>query len=118
MSLTILMTTARLGDPASMAAFLAPIPNGDRLAEVLDCGTAVASRAYDDDTETARFVASDGKLVKCFAVREITIDQAEMIAHVGADLLDVDEAQFRSMVEEALGPHFDPHAFHGDVTVS
>ena len=118
MSLTIVMSTARLDDPVSLANFLAPIPNGDRLAEVLARGVPVASRAYDDDAETARFVASDGMTVTCFAVSEITIDQAEMIAYVDVELLELDEAGFRELAEQALGPNLDPPTVPGGVTVS
>jgi hypothetical protein len=108
MSTIISMSTAALDDAPAMARFLAPIPNGDRLVEVLRPGMPVASRAYDDDTETARFVACDGVTVKCFSVGGITIDQAEMIAFVGADLVPLDEPSFRLLVEQALGPTFDP----------
>jgi hypothetical protein len=108
MSTMISMTSARLDDPASMSDFLRPIPNGDRLAAVLARGAAFSSRAYDDDAETARFVASDGVVVKCFAVSEITIDQAEMIAFVGTDLAELEEPGFRDLVVQALGSTFDP----------
>jgi hypothetical protein len=104
------MTSALLAEPASMAAFLSAIPNGDRLATVLFQGGPISSRAYDDDTWTARFVASDGTIVKCFAVSDITIDQAEMIAFVGADLIAMDEPAFRELVAKALGPTLDSSA--------
>ena len=106
-STTISLTTARLGDLEAMADFLAPIPNGDQLGKVLDARGAVSSRAYDDDTWTARFVGSDGRMVKCFTVSDITIDQAEMIAATEVDIVAVDEAAFRVLVKEALGPTVD-----------
>ncbi len=104
MSAKISMTTAQIGDIQAMATFLSGIPNGDRLAALLKEGSGVASRAYDDGTWTARFVASDGRTVKCFAITEITIDQAEMIAALITDLPISDEAQFSDLVEQALGP--------------
>ena len=64
----------------------------------------VASRAYEDATETARFVASDGVRVKCFAVAGITIDQAEMIAAAALDWMALDEVQGARAVALALGP--------------
>ena len=103
----ITLTTARLDDGASMAALLAPIPDGDQLAKVLARRRAIASRAYDDGARTARFVATDGAVVKCFTVSDITIDQAEMIAAVGVDLMEIDEANFRELVALALGPTLD-----------
>jgi hypothetical protein len=90
-----------------MNEFLRGIPNSDDLAKVLRNGKPVASRAYDDETWTARFVASDGRLVKCFAVTDITIDQAEMIAAACIDMPAWDEALFRETVALSLGPTID-----------
>jgi hypothetical protein len=90
-----------------MADFLAAVPNGDDLRKVLENGKAVSSRAYDDETWTARFVASDGRVVKCFTVSAITIDQAEMIAAACLDTFAWDESAFGAAVAEALGPTLD-----------
>jgi hypothetical protein len=106
-STTITFATARLDDAAAMARFLSAIPNGAALGKILQDKKPVASRAYDDETWTARFVASDGHVVKCFAVSEITIDQAEMIAAACLDTFAWDEAGFRAAVAEALGPTLD-----------
>jgi hypothetical protein len=107
MSTKILLTSARLDDAGAMDKFLIAIPNSDDLAKVLHSGKAVSSRAYDDETWTARFVASDGRLVKCFAVTDITIDQAEMIAAACIDISAWDEALFRETVTRSLGPTID-----------
>ena len=104
----ISMATARLADPAAMAQFLSPIPNSDQLAKVLDERKIVSSRAYDDETWTARFVASDGDVVKCFTVTGITIDQAEMIAAVCIDISAWQETEFREVVQRVLAPIPDP----------
>ena len=100
--------TARLSDAAAMAIFLSAVPNGEELAKVLHSKETVSSRAYDDETWTARFVASDGQVVKCFAVTDITIDQAEMIAAACAANPTLDESGFREAVAQSLGPTFDP----------
>jgi hypothetical protein len=107
MTTKISFVAARLDDAAAMAAFLSEIPNGEELRKILQNGTAVSSRAYDDDSWTARFVASDGRLVKCFTVSAITIDQAEMIAAACLDTFAWDESAFRVAVAEALGPTLD-----------
>jgi hypothetical protein len=107
MSTKILLTSARLDDAAAMDGFLLDIPNREDLAKVLREGKPVASRAYDDDTWTARFVASDGRLVKCFAVTDVTIDQAEMIAAACIDISAWDETLFRETVAQSLGPTID-----------
>lgn len=63
-----------------MAAFLAPIPNAQELAKVLESSGPITTRAFEDEAFTARFVASDGRVVRCYTVADITIDQAELIA--------------------------------------
>jgi hypothetical protein len=106
--MNVSMATALLADAAAMARFLAPIPNGDRLAKILGNGKPISSRAYDDDTWTARFVASDGVSVKCFTVIDVTIDQAEIIAAVSLDFSTWQEADFRDMVRRVLAATPDP----------
>jgi hypothetical protein len=102
----IATTTALLDDTTEMAAFLAPIPNGDVLAKVLERGKPVSTRAYDDEERIARFVESDGNAVMCFSVHEVTIDQAEMIEAEWEGICTLDEALFRKAVEEALDDPF------------
>jgi hypothetical protein len=107
MNTKISLATARLDDAAAMAKFLSGIPNSEDLGKVLQKREAVSSRAYDDETWTARFVVSDGRVVECFAVTDITIDQAEMIAAAWILIPVMDEAGFREVVAQALGPTID-----------
>jgi hypothetical protein len=107
MSAKISFATARLDDTAAMAEFLSGIPNGDALGKILQSREAVSSRAYDDETWTARFVDSDGRVARCFAVADITIDQAEMIAAACIAVPALDETGFREIVAQSLGPTID-----------
>ncbi len=107
MSTKISMTSARLDDGVAMTKFLAQIPYGEQLAKVLEDRHPLASRAYHDETWTARFVASDATEVKCFAVSDITIDQAEMIAAACPDVGGLGLEEFRLAVAQALGPTLD-----------
>jgi hypothetical protein len=102
MDMKILTTTARLNDQVEMREFLASIPNGEHLAKVLEAGNPVSTRAYEDETRTARFVESDGKTVMCFKVAPITIDQAEMIELKWEGTVALSEAAFEKAVELAL----------------
>jgi hypothetical protein len=102
MTLEIKTTNARLDDPATMATFLAPIPNADGLAQVLSSGEPVSTRAFDDASFTARFVASDGAAVRCFTVVGISIDQAELIALACERIDPFDEHSFREAAQQAL----------------
>ncbi|MGA2777702.1 MAG: hypothetical protein ABSF94_09095 [Steroidobacteraceae bacterium] len=103
MSTGLSTTTARLDNDADMARFLAPIPNADRLAAVLADRKPVSTRAYEDETQTARFVESDGKTVMCFTISDITIDQAEIIEAAWEGVCALDESAFRNTAEQALG---------------
>ncbi len=102
MSTRIITTWASLDDDAETARFLAPIPNADRLAAVLADRKPISTRAYEDEARIARFVESDGNIVMCFAVTEITIDQAEMIEAAWEGICALDEKTFQKTVEQAL----------------
>lgn len=100
----IIATNARLEDAAQMAQFLAPIPNAGSLEALLIERRVVSTRTYDDDEMLARFVRSDGTLVACYTVKEVTIDEAEMIA-AQCELLDVWNVEnFSRAVHIALDP--------------
>jgi hypothetical protein len=75
MSRRISTTSARLDDGSAMAQFLSPIPDSDPLATLLSKGEPLSTRAYDDEAQIARFVESDGNVVMCYTVTDITIDQ-------------------------------------------
>jgi hypothetical protein len=103
----IVTTKARLDDAAEMAKFLSPIPHADQLAKVLEDRKPISTRAYEDETQTARFVESDGNVVMCFTVADITIDQAEMIEAEWEGMCALDESAFQKAVEQALDASFD-----------
>lgn len=103
MSRRISTTSARLDDGSAMAQFLSPIPDSDQLARLLAKGEPLSTRAYDDETQIARFVESDGIVVRCFTVTDITIDQAEMIEIECERMGAIDETRFHEAVSRALG---------------
>jgi hypothetical protein len=103
-ALTVLVSTARIDEPQAIAAFLASIPDSAELAELLSGEGPLNTRAYDDQNQTARFVISDGITVTCFAVTDITIDQAEMIT-IECEKSDAwSDTAFREAAARALGP--------------
>jgi hypothetical protein len=100
----IIATNARLDDAVQMGFFLAPIPNAGSLEALLMERKVVSTRTYDDDEMLARFVRSDGKMVACYTVKEVTIDEAEMIA-AQCELLDLWNLEsFSRAVHIALDP--------------
>lgn len=108
MSTRLVTTTARLDDEAETARFFAPIPNADRLAAVLADREPVSTRAYEDETQTARFVESDGDNIMCFTLSEITIDQAELIEAAWEGICALDANAFQKTVEQILGISLQP----------
>jgi hypothetical protein len=102
MNIRMVTTSASLDDGAEMAKFLSGIPNGEQLGEILQGRKPLSSRAYEDETQTARFVECDGHTVTCFTVTDITIDQAEMIAAECVGLDPLNEAAFHQAVKQAL----------------
>ena len=99
----ILTSAARLDDAKAMASLLASIPDSAELAGLLVSEADLNTRAYDDANLTARFVISDGVTATCFAVYDITIDQAEMITVECEKSNAWNEAAFRLAAARALG---------------
>ena len=102
-AIKIAVAEARIDDPSAMASFLAPIPNNGELAALLAKKELLNTRAYDDETQTARFVISDGNIAICFAVTDITIDQAELITIACEESNEWDAASFPEAASRALG---------------
>jgi hypothetical protein len=95
--------TIQLSDSQALADFLADIPYHDGLAQLLATRTPQNTRGYDDDNQVARFVISDGNIVTCFTVPDITIDQAEMITLACEEADAWDAASFELAVIRVLG---------------
>jgi hypothetical protein len=105
-------TRATLHDAGQMAAFLAPIPNADALELLLRGKKVVSTRAYEDEAMVARFVRSNGENVACYTVREVTIDESEMIAAQCELLDDWNLESFSRAVHLALDPELPPPESH------
>jgi hypothetical protein len=104
MGRTIIEAHARFDDVAQMAAFFAPIPDGQALEALLMERKVVSTRTYDEEEMVARFVRSNGTTVACYTVRDVTIDEAEMIAAQCEILDDWNVESFSRAVHVALDP--------------
>jgi hypothetical protein len=102
-AIKIAVAEARIDDPKAMASFLAPIPNSGELAALLAQKEPLNTRAFDDETQTARFVISDGNIAVCFAVTDITIDQAELITIACEESNEWGVESFPEAASRALG---------------
>ena len=99
----IAVAEARIDDPSAMASFLAPIPNNVELAVLLAKKEPLNTRAYDDESRTARFVISNGDIAICFAIIDITIDQAELVTIACEESNEWGAASFPEAASRALG---------------
>jgi hypothetical protein len=99
----ITIAAAHIDDAGAMASFLAPIPHSEVLAQLLATRQPQNTRAYEDEQQTARFVISDGTVVICFTVADITIDQAELITLACEKAEAWDATTFPSAASQALG---------------
>ena len=71
---------ALLNDQAAMTALLAPIKDSDELLSMLRrAKSPCLTQGYDPETRIARYVAFDGKLVACYSVTDISLQQAAEI---------------------------------------
>jgi hypothetical protein len=95
--------TVRLDDSQALAQFLSTIPNSEGLAALLATRDPQNTRAFDDDNLVARFVISDGSVVTCFTVTDITIDQAELITLACEETDAWDETAFQQAVTRVVG---------------
>ena len=111
MTTTILAAGARLDDPTAMDALIAPLPNGEQLRQKLRQSlltrTPMRTKAYHEETRTARYVVSDGEHVVCFTVTDVTLEQATAIAAECSAMTVWDLPEFHAAAARALGAPFD-----------
>jgi hypothetical protein len=100
----IVTAYAALDDAAAMGALLAPIKGGDKLRAMLLArkGKPCRTQSYDAETRVARFIASNGARVACYAVTGISAAQAAEIAAAWTDLREVSTKLFTELAAGVL----------------
>ena len=106
-AITILTAMARLDDSSDVNALIAPIPRGEHLRKAMSGRTSGRWLAYHDETRSARYVASDGEVVMCFTVTDLTPEQAATIAAECDAITEWNPLAFQQAVERTLGAPFD-----------
>ncbi len=100
-------TRARLDDAAEMNALLAPLRDSKRVQEKLLLGFRGHQYFYDRRTRIARYLYTDGAIVICYSITNVSLAQASVIA-VHCEAVTVRSmTAFRSAVERALGVRLD-----------
>ncbi len=104
MSIEILKSTARLDDEDGKERFLATIGSDvEGLRAQLKPGARVHLEQYEKETQTARYLKTDGVSYICFIVIGVTLDEARAIALASRDRWGWSTADFRKAVGKALG---------------
>lgn len=109
MTIEILKSTARLDDEEGKERFLATLgKNADGLRPQLKPGALLHLEQYEKETQTARYLKTDGAIYICFIVIGVTLEQAQDIAIASRDRWGWSTADFRKAVGKALGVEMPP----------
>src|ERR1700728_4347325 len=98
----ILYALARLGDAAALNELLAPMRHSAALKRRLRVGFRGHKYTYDVQTRVARCLLTNGELVACYSVNEVSLEEAKMIAAACEDLSEWSMSTFQAAVARAL----------------
>ena len=107
MTTRIIDAMARLDDVTALNALLAPIRDGATLKRKLRPGYRGHKYFYDRHTHTARFLLTNGDIVSCYSVTEVSLGEAKAIAARCEGISEWCMTAFRAAVERALGVEFE-----------
>lgn len=99
----ILSALARLNDAAAMNELLAPLRDGAALRRKLRPGFRGHKYLYDRHTRIARYLLTNGEIVACYSVTDVSLEQAAMIALACDHIREWSMMTFQAAVERALG---------------
>lgn len=98
----ILSSLARLNDAAAMTELLAPMRDGAALRKKLRPGFRGHKYTYDLQARIARCMLTNGEIVACYSVTEVTLEEAKAIAAACEGLSEWSLRTFQSAVARAL----------------
>jgi hypothetical protein len=99
----ILSALARLNDPAAMSELLAPMRGKAALRRKLRPGFCGHKYTYDLNTRIARYLLTNGEIVACYSVTEVSLEEAKTIALACEELGEWSIRTFQAAVVHALG---------------
>jgi len=94
---------ARLSDAAALNELLAPLRDSAAIKRKLRLGFCGHKYTYDVQTRIARCLLTNGEIVACYSVTEVSLEEAKMIALVCEDLSEWSMRTFEVAVARALG---------------
>jgi hypothetical protein len=98
----ILSALARLGDRAALDELLAPMRDSAALKRKLRLGFCGHKYTYDVQTRIARCLLTNGEIVACYSVTEVSLAEAKMIAAACEALSEWSMTTFQEAVAGAL----------------
>jgi hypothetical protein len=99
----ILSALARLNDAAAVNQLLAPLRDGATLKRKLRPGFCGRKYTYDLNTRIARYLLTNGEIVACYSVTEVSLEEAKTIAIACEHLGEWSMRTFQAAVVRALG---------------
>ena len=93
---------ARLGDAAALSDLLAPLRDGAALKRKLRLGFCGRKYTYDAEKRIARCLLTNGEIVACYSVTEVSLDEAKRIAVACEELREWSIGTFQAAVARAL----------------
>jgi hypothetical protein len=104
----ILSATARLNDAAAIKELLTPMRDREALKRKLRPGFRGHKYAYDGWARTARYLLTDGKIVACYSVTDVSLEQATTIAAACDEISEWSTRTFQAAVERVLRGEIGP----------
>jgi hypothetical protein len=93
---------ARLGDAAALNELLAPLRGSAAIKRKLRLGLCGHQYTYDVRRRVARCLLTNGEIVACYSVTEVSLEEAKMIALACEDLNEWSMRTFEAAVARAL----------------
>jgi len=107
MTTKIIDAVARLDDVNALNALLAPMRDGATLKRKLRPGFRGHKYFYDRHAHTAHYLLTNGDIVSCYSVTEVSLGEAKAIAARCEGISEWCMTAFRAAVERALGTEFE-----------
>jgi hypothetical protein len=86
-----------------MSDLLAPLRDSAALRRKLRSGFCGHKYTYDLHTRIARYLLTNGEIVACYSVTEVSLEEAKTIAVACDDLSEWSMRTFQAAVARALG---------------
>jgi len=102
----ILSVLARLDDEAAINELLIPMRNRAALKKKLRSGFCGHKYAYDRWARTAHYLLTDGEVVACYSVTDVSLEEAAIIATACDEISNWSTRTFRGTVKRVLGTEF------------